>query len=242
MHVSKRVTFFVSVVLLLLVYTGFQLSRLVFVGTGYMTKMMCSLVFISNMEHEIIISEDIYDPFMKIFLPKVNALKTGDPALEETDIGPLINPGETERVISWIEEAKAQGAEVVSGGNVVDNIVQPTIMEKVKPGMKVSCEEVFGPLVNIFRYQDINEALDQVNDSEFGLQAGLFTNDSNIIFKAFDVLEVGGVIAGDIPTYRIDPMPYGGVKGSGTGREGARFAIEEMTEPKLLVVNQSTEQ
>jgi acyl-CoA reductase-like NAD-dependent aldehyde dehydrogenase len=186
----------------------------------------------------IYLHDDIYNAFMNSFIPKVQALKTGDPALEETDIGPLINPGETERVIDWIEEAKSQGATVLTGGKVEDNIVLPTIMTKVKPEMKISCQEIFGPLVNIFRYSDINDALGQVNNSEFGLQAGLFTNDAGIIYKAFDVLEVGGVIAGDIPTYRIDPMPYGGVKGSGTGREGARFAIEEMTEPKLLVVNQ----
>jgi len=112
-----------------------------------------------------------------------------------------------------------------------------TVLINVVPKLKVSCQEVFAPLVVVYKYSDIDDALQQVNDSDFGLQAGIFTNDARIIFKAYKALEVGGVIVGDVPTYRIDHMPYGGVKQSGLGREGVRYAIEEMTEPKLLVMN-----
>ena len=187
----------------------------------------------------IYLHDDIYDKFLEIFIPKVEALKVGDPANDETDIGPLSHPDETTRVMNWIEEAKSQGAKVLTGGKLSGNIVIPTVVAKVQPDMKISCKEIFAPVVNIYRYSDIDQALDEVNNSEFGLQAGLFTNDARIIFKAYDILEVGGVIAGDVPTYRIDPMPYGGIKNSGSGREGVRFAIEEMTEPKLLVMNMS---
>jgi len=186
----------------------------------------------------IYLHEDIYDNFMECFIPKVNALKCGDPADESTDIGPLIHPEEVKRVTGWLSEATRQGAKIITGGDVVDgNILQPTVLNDVKAEMKVSCEEIFAPVVSIYRYSDIDKALAEVNNSEFGLQAGIFTHDAQIIFKAYETLDVGGVVAGDIPTYRIDPMPYGGTKSSGTGREGARFAIEEMTEPKLLVMN-----
>ncbi len=185
----------------------------------------------------IFLHEAIYKEFLKFFIPKVEALKAGDPAKDDTDIGPLIHPDETARVMAWLEEAKEQGARVLTGGQLSGNIVLPTVVENVTNAMKISCEEVFAPLVTIFSYSDIDHALEEVNNSVYGLQAGLFTNDARIIFKAYEMLEVGGLVAGDVPTYRIDPMPYGGVKDSGTGREGARFAIEEMTEPKLLVMN-----
>lgn len=185
----------------------------------------------------IYLHDDIYNKFLDVFIPKVEALKVGDPANDKTDIGPLIHPDETMRVINWLDEAKNQGAEVLTGGKLSGNIVTPTVVTNVQPDMKISCREIFAPVVNIYRYSDIDQALNEVNNSEFGLQAGLFTNDARIIFKAYDILEVGGVIAGDVPTYRIDPMPYGGIKNSGNGREGARFAIEDMTEPKLLVMN-----
>jgi len=174
---------------------------------------------------------------MSLFLGKVKNLVSGDPTDEKTDVGPMIHPDEYERVKNWIGEAIASGAKVLAGGKKEGNIFQPTVLADVKPDLKISCQEVFAPLVVLYKYSDFDDALNQVNDSDFGLQAGVFTNDAQKIFKAYDKLEVGGVVIGDVPTYRIDHMPYGGVKNSGLGREGVRYAIEEMTEPKLLVMN-----
>lgn len=185
----------------------------------------------------IIVHEDVYDRFMTLFLGKVKALNCGNPADDKTDVGPLIHPNEYDRLSSWIEEAIKNGAKIIIGGKRDRNIFKPTVLTNVKPDSKVSCQEVFAPLVVVSKYSEFDVALSEVNDSEFGLQAGLFTNDAKLIFKAYDTLEVGGVIVGDVPTYRIDHMPYGGVKSSGMGREGVRYAIEEMTEPKLLVMN-----
>jgi glyceraldehyde-3-phosphate dehydrogenase (NADP+) len=185
----------------------------------------------------IYLHDKIYDEFLSKFIPKVKALKAGDPADDQTDVGPLIHPDETKRVLAWLEEAREQGAQILTGGKLSGPVITPTVVANVKADMKISCEEIFGPVVSIYRYESVDEAIDEVNNSVFGLQAGIFTNDARIIFKAYEKLEVGGVIAGDVPTYRIDPMPYGGIKDSGIGREGARFAIEEMTEPKLLVMN-----
>jgi acyl-CoA reductase-like NAD-dependent aldehyde dehydrogenase len=185
----------------------------------------------------IYLQEKIYNDFMDRFVKKVADLKVGDPADEDTDVGPLINPGEIERVMQWIKEAKENGAEVITGGTAKENVLHPTILTGVDPGLKVSCQEVFAPLVVVYKYKEFDDAIKRVNNSDFGLQAGVFTNDARLIFKAYRELEVGGVIAGDVPTYRIDHMPYGGVKQSGTGREGVRYAIEEMTERKILVMN-----
>ena len=185
----------------------------------------------------IYVHENVYDRFMTLFIGKVNALNCGDPADDKTDVGPMIHPDEYDRVTSWVEEAVNNGAKIITGGKKEGNIFQPTVLTNVKPGSKISCEEVFAPVVVVNKFSDISEAINEVNDSDFGLQAGLFTNDAKFIFKAYNTLEVGGVIVGDVPTYRIDHMPYGGVKDSGMGREGVRYAIEEMTEPKLLVMN-----
>ena len=135
-----------------------------------------------------------------------------------------------------IEEALSRGAKVLSGGKRQGNILEPTVLEGVEPSMSVVCEEAFAPLVNLIPYEDFKEALKMVNDSHYGLQAGLFTSDLARVFEAYETLEVGGVIQGDTSNFRVDAMPYGGVKDSGFGREGVRFAIEEMTEPKLLVL------
>ncbi|TFH00833.1 MAG: aldehyde dehydrogenase family protein, partial [Calditrichales bacterium] len=185
----------------------------------------------------IYLHENIYHSFMDIFLPLVRALKSGDPAQADTFIGPIINQAEAERVENWLNEARRGGAKILAGGTIQGKMMQPTVLTDVDPDMRVSCKEVFAPLVVVYKYKDINDALTRVNDSEYGLQAGLFTDNVKIIFKAYDILEVGGVIVGDVPTFRIDHMPYGGTKLSGMGREGVRFAIEEMTEPKLLVMN-----
>jgi acyl-CoA reductase-like NAD-dependent aldehyde dehydrogenase len=188
----------------------------------------------------IYIHDMVYDKFLNLFLKKVKELKTGDPADENVDVGPLINPAETERVKQWLQEAVDHRAEVLSGGKITGTVMQPTVVSRVDPKLRLSCQEVFAPLVVIYKYSDATAALDQVNDSDFGLQAGVFSNDARFIFQAFEKLEVGGVIVGDVPTYRIDPMPYGGTKLSGLGREGVRYAMEEMTELKLLVMNISS--
>ena len=184
----------------------------------------------------ILVEKSCYDRFLEAFLPKVESLKIGDPLDEETDVGPMINEGEAQRVEEWVAEAMKAGARTLLGGERQGAVYPPTVLADVKRDMKVSCQEVFAPLVTVNRYGDFDEALKQVNDSDYGLQAGVFTRDVGLMFRAYEALEVGGVIAGDAPTFRIDPMPYGGVKDSGLGREGARYALEEMTERKLLVV------
>jgi acyl-CoA reductase-like NAD-dependent aldehyde dehydrogenase len=168
---------------------------------------------------------------------RVSKIKSGDPTAEETVVGPLIDETAARRVESWIGEAVAQGAKVLIGGKRVGALVEATVLTDVTPTMKVSCQELFGPVVTISRYNRFDEALAALNDSAFGLQAGIFTSDVHRIFRAYQELEVGTVLANEIPTFRLDHMPYGGVKDSGLGREGVRYAIEEMTEPKLLVLN-----
>jgi acyl-CoA reductase-like NAD-dependent aldehyde dehydrogenase len=136
-----------------------------------------------------------------------------------------------------VEEAVRSGARLLCGGGRHGSVVEPTVLTGTKPEMKVNCQEIFGPVVTVEPYHSFEEALKRINKSDYGLQAGLFTRDVKLLFEAFDELEVGALIAGDIPSFRIDQMPYGGVKDSGIGREGLRYAIEEMTEPKLLVMN-----
>jgi acyl-CoA reductase-like NAD-dependent aldehyde dehydrogenase len=160
----------------------------------------------------------------------------GDPSEEATEVGPLIRLSDAERVESWIKEAVEGGAKLVAGGERRGSVITPTILTGTKPGMKIRDEEVFGPVVVIEPYEDFEQALADVNHSRFGLQAGLMTRDMGRILTAYRELEVGGLIVGDTPSWRLDPMPYGGVKDSGLGREGVRYAIEEMTEPKMLVV------
>ncbi len=183
------------------------------------------------------IHEDIYDDYLLRFKEAVKELKLGDPLDEETTVGPLIDKPAADRVESWIEEAKQGGATALLGGNRKESIIEPTLISNTLPSMRVYSEEVFGPVATIHRYRDIQEAIDGVNDSKYGLQAGIFSNDFRNIFYAYDQIHVGGVIVNDFPTYRIDTMPYGGVKDSGFGREGIRYAIEAMTEPKIMVFN-----
>jgi glyceraldehyde-3-phosphate dehydrogenase (NADP+) len=168
---------------------------------------------------------------------KFEQLVVGDPLDEATDVGPIIDSSNAERLETWIDEAVAGGAEVLIGGGRDGNVVEPTILADVDPRMRVSCEEVFGPIVCLYRYTNPLAAIASAGDSEFGLQAGLFTNDMRLVEAAFDRIEVGGLIVNDVSTFRVDHMPYGGVKRSGTGREGLRYAIEEMTEMKLLALN-----
>src|SRR5262249_28497575 len=161
----------------------------------------------------------------------------GDPLDEATDVGPLISPGDAERVEQWLQEAVDGGARVLTGGERDGSVVQPTVITDGDDRMKVSCEEGFAPVLTITPFSDTLEALDGAGSSQFGLQAGLFTNDMRIVDAAFDRIEVGGLMVNDVSSFRVDHMPYGGVKRSGFGREGLRYAIEEMTELKLLTLN-----
>jgi acyl-CoA reductase-like NAD-dependent aldehyde dehydrogenase len=156
---------------------------------------------------------------------------------ESTDLGPLIRESDAIRVTNWVDEAVAGGARLLCGGGRKGSVVNATVLTGTKAEMKVNCQEIFGPVVTVEPYQTFDEALRRINHSNYGLQAGLFTRDVKLLFQAYEELEVGALVAGDIPSFRIDQMPYGGVKDSGLGREGVRYAIEEMTEPKLLVMN-----
>lgn len=185
----------------------------------------------------IFVHESVAAAFTEQLVACVQRLETGDPCDERTVVGPLIDPGAAQRVEGWIREAVAQGARLLSGGTRVGSVVRPTVLSHVNASMQVSCQEVFGPLVTITPYCEFEAVLNAVNESDYGLQAGIFTNNIGRIFQAFEQLEVGAVLANEIPTFRADHMPYGGVKDSGIGREGLRYAIEDMTEPKLLVMN-----
>lgn len=184
----------------------------------------------------IYIHKDIYDTFRERFVNAVNALKIGDPLDESTDIGPLILEGEVDRVQNWVDEAVDQGARVLAGGKRSGGVFPPTVLDQVTPDMKVVCDEVFAPVVSLVPFEDFDQALRFVDDSQFGLQAGIFTNDLQKAMNAVDRLNVGGVIINDVPMYRVDHMPYGGNKDSGLGREGPRFAIEDMTTIKMVVM------
>ncbi|QYK50512.1 MAG: aldehyde dehydrogenase family protein [Anaerolineales bacterium] len=182
-------------------------------------------------------SAKIYEDFVDDLIPRVKALVVGDPLDEKTDVGPVIDSGAADRIEEWVADAKAAGAEVLAGGKRDGNLYEPTVMASLQEDMNVSCQEVFGPLVGLFQYTDVNQAIHSVGASDFGLQAGIFTKDMNIVNKAFEEIEVGGLMVNDVSTFRIDHMPYGGVKQSGFGREGLRYAIEEMTELKLVTFN-----
>lgn len=178
-----------------------------------------------------------YDEFKQKFVEKTQRLSMGDPLKDSTDIGPLINEVAAQRIEAWINEASAQGASVLAGGGREGLMFQPTVLENVDPSMKVMCMEAFGPLVNLVPYDDFDEALAAVDDSPFGLQAGVYTVNLPRAMKAVQKLNVGGVVINDVPTFRVDHMPYGGNKDSGVGREGPRFAIEDMTTLKMVVIN-----
>jgi acyl-CoA reductase-like NAD-dependent aldehyde dehydrogenase len=185
----------------------------------------------------IYVQREAYDDFVGRFLPKVEALKVGDPAGEDTDVGPVIDEDARERIVNWIEEARAGGATVLAGGEVVDGIIQPTVLADVTPQMKVSCAEVFGPVCTVTPYDSLEEALNLANGTEYGLQAGVFTSNLKTALAASAALEFGGVTVNEAPTFRADQMPYGGIKASGNTREGPHYAIREMTEERLIVLN-----
>jgi acyl-CoA reductase-like NAD-dependent aldehyde dehydrogenase len=182
---------------------------------------------------------DVYSQFLDCLLSDVQNLKVGDPLAEETDIGPVINDTSAQRIELWLKEATDRGAKIITGGTRRGNLWEPTILESVSEDSPLSCDEVFGPVICVYRYTDITDALNLANRSDYGLQAGLFTQDLRLVDQAFDQLDVGGLVVNDVSTFRMDHMPYGGVKRSGLGREGLRYAMQEMTESKLVVFNHS---
>ena len=181
---------------------------------------------------------DVYDAFLEKFTAAAQRLVVGDPALESTDIGPVIDERSQQRVRGLINSALAEGAKLVIGGLGDGPYIPPTILIDVPPTSAVCRDEAFGPVAIVQRVPDFESGVAALNDSNFGLQAGIFTQDVNQAFEAFGQLEVGGVMINDSPTYRIDHMPYGGVKDSGLGREGVRYAMDEMTEIRLMVFAQ----
>lgn len=185
----------------------------------------------------ILLHRDIRTKFLDTFIPAVEKLRLGNPLDEDTDIGPMITEEAALRAEEWIKESVDRGAKILTGGRRRGNMVQPTVLTNVDRAMKVVCYEAFAPLVTVQEYTAIEEAIEMVNDSEFGLQAGIFTQDIGTAFKVAKESQVGGIMVNDTSMYRVDPMPYGGVKASGIGREGPRYAIEEMTDLKIVVFN-----
>ena len=184
------------------------------------------------------VHESIWTPFMDRFLAGVKTLKVGDPLDPTTDVGPMVDGGQAARTQRWVDEAVALGGKVLAGGTADGSFFPPTVLTDVPVTAQVCSNEAFAPIVVAFPFTNMDDAIARVNDSMFGLQAGVFTNDLAGAWKAFGELEVGGVIINDTPTYRIDHMPYGGVKDSGLGREGLRWSMEDMTEIKIMVLAQ----
>ncbi|QFT78363.1 aldehyde dehydrogenase family protein [Erythrobacter sp. THAF29] len=209
------------------------LERIVF-GAFYQSGQSCIGV------QRIIIHEDVYDRFKEMLVEKTKTLVAGDPKDRDTFIGPMISEGEATRLKSWIDEAVEAGATLLTGGGLSNgNMLEATLLENVDKHARALNDEAFGPLAILQKFSDFDEALAEVNRSEFGLQAGIFTRDLFKMFDAWDRLEVGGIVINDVPSYRVDNMPYGGVKDSGLGREGIRFAMEDMSEIRNLVIRRN---
>lgn len=180
------------------------------------------------------IQEGVYDTFSEKFVSQTKQIKTGNKKDEQTDMGPLINEQEAKRVEKWVNEAVADGAEILVGGTRDGAFYEPTVLANVSPNAQIAKEEVFGPVVILARTSDLADAIEQANNVNYGLQAGIFTQDIKQAFTAVHSLKVGGVLINDSSDYRIDGMPFGGVKGSGLGREGVRFSVQDMVEPKVV--------
>jgi len=204
-------------------------QRMVF-GAFYQSGQSCIGV------QRIFIHQQIYETFKNKFVEATRALKSGDPKDEQVFIGPMISEKEAERLDSWIQEAVKAGGRILCGGERQGAMLEATLLENVPTDQKLCAQEAFGPVAVLSPFSDYSEALDEVNNSVFGLQAGVFTRDLYHMLEAWDRLEVGGVIIGDVPSWRVDHMPYGGVKDSGLGREGVRYAIEDMTEIRHLAI------
>ena len=178
-----------------------------------------------------------YERFVELFVPRVDELKLGDPADEETDVGPVIDEDARERILGWIEEARAGGARVLTGGDTDGELIRPTVLADAGPELKVSCEEVFGPVCTVNSVGSVDEAIELANGTRYGLQAGIFTADIKTALRAAQDLEFGGVTINEAPTFRADQMPYGGVKDSGNTREGPAYAVRALTEERLVVID-----
>ncbi len=208
----------------------FAADRII-LGAYYQSGQSCISV------QRIIAHESLYEHLKQLLVDRIGQLKAGDPLEEETFLGPMISLNDAQRIETWVDEAVKGGAKVLCGGQRDGVFYDATLLENVEPHMKVSCLEAFGPVATLQSFTDFKEAVRIVNDSIYGLQAGIFTNRLDHALYAFHELEVGGVIINDVPSIRVDAMPYGGIKDSGLGREGIRFAMEDMTEIKLLVFN-----
>ena len=184
----------------------------------------------------IYLHEEIADAFLDVLVPKVDALVVGDPLDDATDVSALISRGERDRVESWIDEAVAAGAKVAAGGTERNGVLAPTVLTNVQPDMKVCSQEVFGPVVAVQTYTDVDDAFDLANETRYGLQAAIFTRDLPLALRAARELDFGGVLVNEVPTWRADQMPYGGVRDSGNTREGPHYAVHEMTEARLVVL------
>jgi acyl-CoA reductase-like NAD-dependent aldehyde dehydrogenase len=184
----------------------------------------------------ILVHSSLYDDFVAAFVEETRALAIGDPGRPETVVGPLIEPQHVQRVLDWVGEAVDGGATLHCGGEATGSIVHPTVLTDTRPEMRVCRDEVFGPVTVVERFERFEEAIASCNRSRFGLQAGVFTHDIGRAMYAFRELEYGGVMINDVPTFRVDNFPYGGSKDSGFGREGVRFAMDEMSEPRVLVM------
>lgn len=205
-----------------------EAARKSVIGAFYNSGQVCISL------QRIYVHADVMTSFVGRFIKETEKLKTGDPLDENTDIGPIINSDSKQRITEWMDEAVREGAKIELGGSFEGNIMKPTIFSGISPDMKISCLEAFAPIVSIVSFNDIGEAVRHVNDSIYGLQAGIYTNDIKTALYCVKHIDVGGVLINDIPTTRADHQPYGGVKESGIGREGAKYAIEEMTELKFV--------
>ena len=205
------------------------IERIIF-GAFYQSGQSCIGV------QRIIIHEEIYDHFKSKLVDATKKLKSGNPQDPDTFIGPMISVGEATRLKGWIDSAVSDGATLLCGGALNENMLEATLLENVPVDADASREEAFGPMALLTKFSDWDEAIDLVNNSKFGIHAGIFTRDFYKVQRAWDKMEVGGVVVGDVPSYRVDNMPYGGVKDSGIGREGVKFAIEDMTEIRNLVI------
>lgn len=183
----------------------------------------------------IFVQQSVADKFQQEFLKETAKLKIGDPAREDTLVGPLIDSANAERVLAWIDEARKNGARVLCGGTRQGNVIAPTVLTGTQPDQRINADEVFGPVVTLETYEDIRDAIEAANRSRFGLQAGVFSDSARLLRQACDEIEAGGILINEVPTFRADNMPYGGLKDSGLGREGVKYAMEEMSERKVVV-------
>jgi glyceraldehyde-3-phosphate dehydrogenase (NADP+) len=208
----------------------FAVKRCIFGGFAYSGQVCIHA-------QRIFAERKIFDEFLEKFVVSSHILQSGDPLNPETQLSVMIDEPNAKRVEDWVQEAAMDGATILCGGKRHGAFFEPTVLTNTKKSMKVNCLEVFGPVVTIEPYTTFHDAVRMVNDTNFGLQAGVFTRNMNEINHAFSSLEVGGVIINDVPTFRVDHMPYGGIKDSGLGREGLKYAILDMMEPKILVTD-----